>query len=400
MTRRPSRDQELIELTQDLVRAPTPNPPGDERPAVEVLKRFVATLPGVRVHTFVPAPRRVSLIATSGKLPPTLLLSAHTDTHPITGKWKRDGLSGDLARGRIFGRGTTDNKGAVAAMACAFGRLVTAHAKHRGRLIFLANADEETGGRYGVEALCARWDERPDAAVVAEPSGIASSWERLWIAARGTSRFEIDVSGTPTHSSLAGHEGVRSAVEGLDAVLIGMRRRLDVLRHTPRRNGLPSRLTVVAVDGGVGWGVVPGRASARCELRLLPGNDQKRIEASVRKAFAASVGEAGVTGQLKFADGGLRWMAPSSVPIGSQIVRASVNGWRSVVGRTPRFGCFPGGTDARLLQAAGVPSVIIGPGALARAHHPDEYVTVAELSVAQRLYERIAGTYLDWAAAG
>jgi acetylornithine deacetylase/succinyl-diaminopimelate desuccinylase-like protein len=191
---------------------------------------------------------------------------------------------------------------------------------------------------------------------------------------------------------------VRSAVEGLDAVLLGLQRRLDVLKRTPRRYGLASRLTVVAIDGGAGWGVVPETATARCELRVLPGNEQKRIEAAVRKAFAESVAEAGVTGRLKFADGGLRWMAPSSVPAGSRIVKAAVNGWRSVLGRAPELGCFPGGTDARLLQAAGIQSVIIGPGALARAHHPDEYVTVAELSVAERLYERIADRFLNGVA--
>lgn len=350
---------------------------------------------GVRITTFTHKPRRVSLLAAAGSGPPTLLLAAHTDTHPLTGVWKHDILGGKLeANGRIFGRGTTDNKGAVAAMAIAFQRLLAAGANRYGRLLMLANADEETGGQYGVEALCSQWDEQPDAAIVAEASGVWTPWEALYVAARGTSRFEIEVTGTATHSSLAGREGVRSAIEDLEALLDGLRHRLSLLRRRHRRFGPLGRLTVVAVEGGVGWGVVPGRAKAQFELRVLPGVDQKASEAAIKAAFSQSSKTAHVKATLTFAQGGLRWMSPSEVRTNSPIVRSARRAWRAVVGHEPPLECFPGATDARLFEAAGIPCVIVGPGALERAHHPNEYVTAKELRTAVRLYEATAKHFL------
>jgi acetylornithine deacetylase/succinyl-diaminopimelate desuccinylase-like protein len=386
---------ELIGLTRDLVGAPSPNPPGDERHVVARLREHLSRIPGVRLRTYTPAPHRVSLLATAGGSGRSLLLAAHTDTHPVTGDWQHDPLGREpVWRGRIFGRGTTDNKGAVAAMAIAFRRLVAAGAGRHGRILFLANADEETGGGAGVEPIVSRWDERPDAAVVAEASGVRSSWEALYVAARGTSRFTIEVAGTATHSSLAGRPHVRSAVEDLEVLLAAFRERLPLLRRRHARFGPVGRLTVVRIEGGVGWGVVPGRASAQCELRLLPGVEQKGVEAAIRSAFAGVVSRAGSSASLTLAGGGLRWMAPSSVRLNDPIVGSARRAWRATHRKEPSLECFPGATDARLFEAAGIPCVIVGPGALERAHHPDEYVTSRELSSAVNLYEAIAKDFL------
>jgi acetylornithine deacetylase/succinyl-diaminopimelate desuccinylase-like protein len=386
---------QLAELALALVACPSPNPPGDERAVVGVLRSFLATCDGVELSFFEPAPQRQTLVATAGAGSPCLMLAAHTDTHAVGSGWTVNPLGESSPDGRLYGRGTTDNKGAVAAMATAFASLAGTHHEH-GRLLFVANADEETGGLDGAGALSRSWSERPDGAIVAEASGVDRPWERLWIGARGTSRFTIRTEGTSTHSSLAGRTNVRSAVELLQKLLNEFRDRLPVLANQHPIFGAGNRLTVVRIQGGEGWGTVPGRATAACELRLLPGVDQTHIETEVSSAFEAARLSVNATAALEFAAGGLRWMDPSQADPESEIVKAASAAWAEVVGSPAQLDCFPGATDARLFEQAGIPCVVLGPGALSRAHHADEFVTTDELSTAYRLYRSVAARFLGW----
>jgi acetylornithine deacetylase/succinyl-diaminopimelate desuccinylase-like protein len=93
-------------------------------------------------------------------------------------------------------------------------------------------------------------------------------------------------------------------------------------------------------------------------------------------------------------------MAPSDLVVDHPLALAAAAAWREVFGKDPTLGCFPGGTDSRLFQASGRPALGgIGPGALVRAHHPDEYVEIAELTTAVQLYGAIIRRYLSQEAA-
>jgi acetylornithine deacetylase/succinyl-diaminopimelate desuccinylase-like protein len=273
-------------------------------------------------------------------------------------------------------------------MAVAFAAAVRRGLPRGVRLLLAGNADEETGGLQGWQAVLPEWDERPDVAVVAEPSGVDEPWEALYVGARGGTRFTLVAAGEGTHSSLAGRPGVESALERIDAALDALRA-LPLCRDDDPRWGPRGRLTVVRHEGGDGWGRVPATARAEVEIRLAPGAEQAAVEHAVQAAVAAS----GVT--LEWAPGGLRWIGPSAVPEDHPLVAAGAAAWREALGAEPALACFPGGTDARLLQDAGVPALIAGPGALRRAHHPDEYVTADELHAAVRLYAAILDQLLD-----
>jgi acetylornithine deacetylase/succinyl-diaminopimelate desuccinylase-like protein len=384
------RRGEVVGLTQELVRAPSPNPPGDERAAAEVVARYLDGVPGVSRRILASRPERPNLVFELGAGSPALALAAHLDTHAVTGPWSRDPFGAELVADRVWGLGTTDNKGAVAAMAVVFRAFAEAGAP-AGRLLFIANADEETGGQYGIEHLL-KEIEPVDAVVVAEPSGIETSWEKLYVAARGTSRFRVTTRGVETHSSLADHPGVDSGIERLEAILAALRVGLPSLSERHPVYGIGPRLIPVRVEGGVGWGVVAPSASVELELRVTPGFSQDRIERELRAAVAAADRDA----LLEFVEGSLRWMGPSEIDLAHPLVDASRAAWRDVFGRPPELGCFPGGTDARLFTESGMAALAgIGPGALFRAHHPDEYVTLAELDTAVLLYGAIVSRYQE-----
>lgn len=390
------RIADVISLTQALVRAPSPNPPGDERAAAATVAGYLGGLPGVDVRTLGPSAERPSVVFGVGDGQPTLVLAAHLDTHPVDAAWTREPLVPELDGERLYGLGTTDNKGAVAAMAVVFRAFAEAGCPVPGRLLLIANADEETGGGHGIAHVRDSLGEPLDAVVVAEPSGIDASYERLYVAARGASRFRLAVAGTDTHSSLADREGIESAVERLLVVLRVVRASLPLLEERHPVYGLAPILIVVRVDGGVGWGVVPGRATAELELRVTPGHAQDDVERAIRAAVDAAAAAVGAPVELDFADGSLRWMAPSDIPASDPLVVAARAAWADVLGAEPALGCFPGGTDARLFTERGVPTLSgVGPGALVRAHRPDEYVTVGELETAARLYAAIVDHFLE-----
>jgi acetylornithine deacetylase/succinyl-diaminopimelate desuccinylase-like protein len=382
-----ARVEDVVDLTEALVRAPSPNPPGDERAPAAVLDGYLAGVPGIRRTVVAADAARPNLVFMAGDGPRTLTLAAHMDTHPIVGKWTFD-PAGKRVGDRLYGRGTTDNKGAVAAMAAVFRSACEQGPPHGLRLIFLANADEEIGGADGVQTVLDMFDEPLGAVVVAEPSGIDAPFEALYVAARGTSRFTLSTAGLRTHSSLAGRPGVASAVELLDTALRSIAERLPVLSRTHARFGPAGRLAVVRIEGGDGYGVIPYAARAEVEIRLTPGSSQDAIEQGIRAAVE------GLDVDLRFAERSLRWMGPSEIDGEHPLTRAAVAAWRDILGSPPELGCFPGGTDARLFTERGIPALSgVGPGALVRAHHPDEYVTTQELATATRLYAAIVARY-------
>jgi succinyl-diaminopimelate desuccinylase len=385
---------EIVALTQALIRARSPSPPGDERAVSEVVARFLAKLPDVEMQRLSRSTRRPNLVFSVGRRDlRSLLMSAHLDTVSPGVGWTVDPFSGVMRDGRIYGLGATDNKGAVAAMAGAYRALVELGVGDHGRLIFVANADEERGGAFGMAHVAPLLDPPPDAAVVAEPSGVLASFERLWTGARGTSRFCITVTGREGHSALASHSGA-NAIETLGAVMASFR--ASVLSSLAGNATTDSRveLVPVRVEGGTGWGVLPAHASAAYDLRIVPELDQTEVEAALRKAISIVSDEHHVAVTIEY-DSNERWISPSSVDAAERLLEAAELAWTEAVGSPPSRGCFPGGTDARFLSARGIPTLpALGPGALMRAHAADEYVGVDEVLLAAQIYGLLAVQFL------
>jgi acetylornithine deacetylase/succinyl-diaminopimelate desuccinylase-like protein len=193
-----------------------------------------------------------------------------------------------------------------------------------------------------------------------------------------------------THSSLAGREDAPSAVESVEGALSAIREQVPALRERHPLFGPRGRLTVVRIDGGEGYGVVPSTARAELELRLAPGARQEAIEGELVRAVA------GLPVELAFEPGSKGWMAPSEIARDHPLTLSAAAAWQDVLGEAPTLACFPGGTDARLFCEAGFAALSgVGPGALVRAHHPDEFVTINELDTAVRLYAAIVARFAE-----
>jgi acetylornithine deacetylase/succinyl-diaminopimelate desuccinylase-like protein len=197
-------------LLQHLLRLNTVNPPGNERPAQELLAG-VLTAAGFEVELAGRTPERPNLVATlRGEADgPTLGLLSHVDTVLADPEeWRHDPWSGDLADGFLWGRGALDMKSQTAAEVAAAVRLAQGGWRPRGTLKVFSVVDEETGGAEGARWLC---DNRPDLAradyVLNEGGGsvIPFDGRRVYdvcIAEKGVFRFRIVVEGVAGHASM------------------------------------------------------------------------------------------------------------------------------------------------------------------------------------------------------
>lgn len=387
-----------IGLALELVATASPNPPGDERAVADVLVRTLRDLGIDDVQVVGPTPKRRNVIA---RVPgrgggPCLILNGHIDTKPPgdLDAWETPPWEPEVRDGRLYGLGAADMKGAVAAM--VFAAAEVAAAEVAGDLVLMFTADEEEGSACGARWLAEQGMISGDAAIIGEPSGLDRDWEAIRLVSRGVFLFRVDIEGTSIHSSLSDHlESVNASVEMGRLLVQFADSGPSILRHEPHPlapNG-PTINAGLLAQGGIGQGVVPGSASFVSDVRALPGMDREGILRDVEE-FVAQAAESQPS--LKATVEATAWLAPCEIQPSHPIVQALVKASAEVLGATPPFGVFPGGTDAPHFQlASGVPTVpSCGPGLLAAAHRPNESITVRSIIEATAIYAGAARRYL------
>ena len=329
---------------------------------------------------------------------PVLILNGHIDTKPVgdVSQWAIGPFDPVIRDGRLHGLGAADMKGAVAAMVYAGAALAEVGAL-RGNLRVVLTADEENGSRFGAMFLAGRPDFAADAVIVGEATGMQSPWAYVAVASRGISCFRVSVRGTQMHSSLSDQVPSVNASVKLSHVLSRMAS--EFRPRYPINSGVPGGPTVnlgVTLSGGVFFGIYPGNAEFGIDVRTVPGMTHTGLQADLT----------GFLEQLRRDDPDLdvsvepvpelAWFPPSSVDPGHPLVTAAQSAARDVLGRDVPLGTMPAFTDGTHWHLAGSACIpAFGPGTLLLAHRPNEYVTVAEVVDAARIYALTAMRYLS-----
>src|SRR6478609_2524910 len=391
----------VIDLTNRLVAAPSPNLPGDETaPAAvmqEALRRFGLPDPVIRAGQ----PHRPNLIVTidSGRPGPRLGLCGHLDTKPVgdaASEWKSDPFTPTIVGDRLYGLGSTDMKGACAAMVIAGAAFNHLKDQLSGSLTLIFTADEEYGSTMGAEYLTRERLLDVDVIVLGEASGVRTDWEAIRSVSRGVTCFKVGVHGTQMHSSISDDLPSVNAVEAMARVLVGLRRELKLTY--PLHPLCPFGPTVnlgVRCQGGVGYGVLPGYAEFWNDIRTVPGMNREQVEIDLRDALDRLSGELhGATVDLTFHET-LGWLDATEVTEDHPIVLAMREACQSVLGVETPLLAFPGASDAWPFQGmGGIPTIAgFGPGLLPLAHGPNEYVSVTALKQAAHIYAQMAIAY-------
>jgi len=400
MTQPPTAEA-AVALARHLIAAPSPNPPGDERACAAAVDEALEEFGLPAATRIARSELRPNLLTTIDFGPGGrhLCLAGHLDTKPVgDASWTTDPFEGAVAGDRLYGLGSADMKGAVAAMLVAAAR-IAADSPPLGRLSLLFTADEEDGGAWGAHHLARSGAIACDGIVLGEPGGLHTDFDSLHLVSRGIARFHVDVGGDQGHASLSDQSGAVNASVELGRLLVAFAERFTP-RQPPRGHPIRGWHTTVTaglrLGGGVGYGVVPGQASFSAEVRLLPGMTRSELEEQITEFVA---GEARLNPRLRAR---LRFDVPPSdflpateVATVNPLAVAARAVCREILGRVPDDSVFPGTTDAAHLHGlAGIPTLpAFGPGLIAVTHGADEWVSVEALRSSVHLYEALVRTY-------
>jgi succinyl-diaminopimelate desuccinylase len=342
------------------------------------------------------APGRPNVLGSIGDADgPTLLLEGHTDvvTEGDAALWKHAPFGGDMVDGRIYGRGSADMKSGLAAAMVAAAAIKKSGVPLGGRLVVGALVDEE-GDMLGARHLCTTPIGRAlTAAIICEPEQ-----NELCLEQRGVVWARVTVRGRMAHGAMP--EAGVNPITALGALLReapALERRLRKLcGRSPylRPPTVTPTIVTAPVQGVAQSNVIPSMAQAVLDVRLTPGPDEatvaKEIDAACQSAMAALPG---ATVEWQPVNG---FRMATRVERDEALVKAMIKGVRQATGKAPKFGGVPGSTDGTILRTTlGIPIVTCGPGNRLIPHQVDEYVEVAEVVDAARIYVASALNFLE-----
>jgi len=333
---------------------------------------------------------KANLLATIGNAAnPGIILSGHSDVVPARAEeWKSDPFTLTQRDDRLYGRGTADMKGFVAVVLAAVPDLLK---KSASRPIHIALSCDEEVGCGGVKPMIRHITQQlplPVAVIVGEPTLM-----QVVNATKGVATYVTEFAGQEAHSSDP-RRGVNAIAFAGHALL-----ELERLAETLKAKGDPTgcfdppyaTLNVGVIGGGTVKNVVPSHCSITWEIRFPAGIDpgatlhemqafDRRLEAKMQAASpacSASSREIRVVNAL----------APDNGSFAESLTQRALKGNRAVAASYA--------TEAGLFQAAGMPTVICGPGSIDQAHKPDEFIAISELEACGAFMERLIDA---WAA--
>ena len=387
---------DLIQTLSELIAIPSVNPMGLPLEGPEYLEGRVTNylerlfqsyrLPYERQMV---EPERENIVARIGggrsSDPKQLILfEAHQDTVPVTGM-TIEPWTPVVSDGRIYGRGACDIKGGLTAMLGAFVRLAEERPEGMPTLVMACTVNEEHGfsGAAALESFWARSSpiipRRPDAAVIAEPTSL-----NVVVAHKGVVRWRCHVLGRAAHSSQP-HLG-ENAIFKMARVLVALEQYQRAVVGTLGDHplcGTPT-LSVGTIAGGMSVNIVPDRATIDIDRRLAPSEDPDIAREHVISYIAEHCAGVSVEHDPPFlAAAGL--CDSDNGALAASLSEAA----HAVVGRCSSVG-VPFGTNAAATAAAGIPSVVFGPGSIDQAHTADEWLPIDELVSASEILYRFA----------
>ena len=381
------REEEMAALLSELVAIPTENPPGKNyRACADFIEKTLQRVGLECERLEADQPREgsgekpICLIASHGRGESVLYFHGHYDVVPAQ---SREQFQPSRKDHFLFGRGSCDMKGGIAAMLYAILALKECGAELNGRIALTLVPNEETGGEGGSAWLAAqgRLGRGGIGMLLAEPtSGV------VWNANRGAISLHVRVLGKSAHVGLQ-HQGENSfekmvqVVQGLQELkqqveqkTTGYNIGADQARHSILMLGRQS-------GGGANFNVVPEECWFTIDRRINPEEDMEEEKSKIVAALESCKRE-GIRLEWEVFQEGRSSACSEEEPLG-KVLAQSV---QAVTGEVPRFELCPGLLETRFYAAEGVAAYAYGPGMLSVAHGPNEYVDLRKIVDSAAIY--------------
>jgi succinyl-diaminopimelate desuccinylase len=415
------KKEELIGLTQDLIRIPSVRSQkegGNEEKVAMFLSHHLEEMGlEVVVEEVEPGSPNVIAVLQGEGDGPCLMFECHTDvvTEGDASEWKYGPFEGKCVGNRIYGRGACDTKGNLAAAIQAVQAISQSGTAFKGRILLGSLVDEE-GMMSGVKHFIRQgWANGVHAAIVCEPVD-----NHLCVTQKGALRAELTTIGKMSHGAmpLAGLNPIPPMISILERMRQLEEEEIERLGRDVFL-GYPSITPTVLqapVKGEPQLNVIPHQCRALLDIRTVPGQPhealKKQLEEIVREE-ERSVNASLDSGPLREIRETLETSLSKGLSFQSKlhvfedrpwtktsreerIVQAASKAIQSVTGKEPAYGGVPGATDGTFLSAwAGIPIVTIGAGKWMIPHQKDEWVSVEELELTARIYAASALEFLN-----
>lgn len=316
-----------------------------------------------------------TIAAADGSTEGGLILSGHTDVVPTDGQaWQSDPYRADIREGRLYGRGSTDMKGFIAAVLAAAPAMVQAELK---RPLHIALSYDEEIGCLGAPVMIAELQKRgltPEHCIVGEPTSM-----RMVVAHKGIHTFRCAVHGKAAHSSLT-PQGV-NAIEYAAKLIVFINElagRLKARHDTDPDYDVPfSTLSVNTIAGGIAGNIVPQLCEFEFDYRNLPhmspADITAPIEAHIREVLQPQMQAVDAACRIDMRHG-------ENVPAMPEAEAALLHDLITQLVQDSSRLKVAYATEGGQFQQAGIATVICGPGNIEQAHKADEFVELAQLA--------------------
>ena len=375
------KEQRLVKLTQKVLSYNSENPPGNEKRLGEFIAKDMKSLGlDVRVKSF--AKDRPNIIATlKGSWPrkkaaaEAVLITPHYDTVPIGQGWKYDPYGKDIVKGRIYGRGASDDKCNLAICMEVMRSFVEDKARPRRDIVMAATADEETGSYCGIIPLLDQKILKPKIAVITD----SYEFEAV-VAQKGLVHARVQIRGKKAHGAYnwLGENAIEVAARVINRL---KKHRFKVKKH---RFLHPPTLNIGTIRGGDKVNMVADLCEFSVDTRYLPGMDGKKVIAALKSIIEKE------TKRYKFIIDDHQ--LPYEIDPKHPMVKTYLQTARQMKMKAGLVGS-EGATVITFFQKHRIPAFSTGYGTDGTAHTTDEFAEVAKLTKGARLLEQYLKDY-------
>lgn len=369
--------ERIVSLTLDLIRAKSENPPGNEELVADIIEaRLKNYLPFERIEV---SEGRSNLIFGTGE---DIVFNGHMDTVPIGSGWLH-GSAGEVSNGRIYGRGSSDMKGALASVIISIEDIIDSGKKDiLKKCKFAFVADEEAGGKFGTKAILGKIKSKYG--VVMEGS-VNNGVVFIRPGVRGSLWIELVSHGRSAHAS--NPSGGLNAILNLAEVLVSLKNISFKFKKHPYLPA-PTISIGTTIIGGEKVNVIPDYAKTTLDIRMLPS----QLKEDIIKAIEEVIKVQKYKNPTLNIDINIIGENPAAeIPLDSRIIEIAREAGKEVLNYEPAFIGGSGSNDSAYMINDGVETISFGPGDFLNdnAHGKDESVSISTLVQMQKIYRRM-----------